>query len=109
MSCWAGAKIAHELKGLYKREATHGGRPEPCTPLTMFKLMLLASGVFRRKRHWSTRRRCASTSWCSTGVEPGDGSFTDATNICRFRNRLVAVKLDQVLLHPAFLSVPNHD
>nr|WP_255719343.1 transposase [Pelomonas sp. P8] len=33
-----------------------------------------------------------------TGFEPGDGSFPDATTICRFRNRLVTAKLDQVLL-----------
>ena len=32
-----------------------------------------------------------------TGFEPGD-PFPDATTICRFRNRLVAAKLDQVLL-----------
>ena len=35
------AEIAHKLKGLYKREATHGGGPEPYSPLAMFKLMLL--------------------------------------------------------------------
>lgn len=35
------AEIAHKLKGLYKREATHGGGPEPYAPLAMFKLMLL--------------------------------------------------------------------
>ena len=35
------AEIAHKLKGLYKRDATHGGWPEPYTPLAMFKLMLV--------------------------------------------------------------------
>ena len=34
-------EIAHKLKGLYKREATHGGGPEPYSALAMFKLMLL--------------------------------------------------------------------
>ncbi|MFG6448320.1 transposase [Roseateles sp. BYS180W] len=34
-------EIAHKLKGLYKREATHGGGPEPYAALAMFKLMLL--------------------------------------------------------------------
>lgn len=33
-----------------------------------------------------------------TGFEPRDGSLPDATTICRFRNRLVTGKLDQVLL-----------
>lgn len=33
-------EIAHKLKGLYKREATRGGGPEPYAPLAMFKLML---------------------------------------------------------------------
>jgi IS5 family transposase len=34
-------EISHKLKGLYKRETTHGGGPEPYAPLAMFKLMLL--------------------------------------------------------------------
>lgn len=34
--------IAHKLKGLYRREITRGGGPEPYyAPLSMFKLMLL--------------------------------------------------------------------
>jgi IS5 family transposase len=40
-----------------------------------------------------------------TGFEPGDGSFPDATTICRFRNRLVAAMLDQVLLRRVNLQL----
>jgi len=30
------AEIAHKLKGLYKRELTRGGGPQPYEPLSMF-------------------------------------------------------------------------
>ena len=33
--------INHKLKGLYRREETHGGGPTPYDPLSMFKAMLL--------------------------------------------------------------------
>jgi hypothetical protein len=39
--------IAHKLKGLYKREASNGGGPQPCEPLSMFKLMLLGQWPVR--------------------------------------------------------------
>ena len=33
--------VSHKLKGLYRRDKTHGGSPEPHAPLSVFKLMLL--------------------------------------------------------------------
>ena len=33
--------ISHKLKGLYRREETHGGGQTPYDPLSMFKAMLL--------------------------------------------------------------------
>lgn len=92
------AEIAHKLKGLYKREATHGGGPEPYAPLAMFKLMLLGQWHGLSDTQLEHALKVRLDFMVFTGFEPGDGSFPDATTICRFRNRLVAAKLDQVLL-----------
>lgn len=91
-------EIAHKLKGLYKREATHGGGPEPYAPLAMFKLMLLGQWHGLSDTQLEHALKVRLDFMVFTGFEPGDGSFPDATTICRFRNRLVTAKLDQVLL-----------
>lgn len=92
------AEIAHKLKGLYKREATHGGGPEPYAPLAMFKLMLLGQWHGLSDTQLEHALKVRLDFMVFIGFEPGDGSFPDATTICRFRNRLVAARLDQVLL-----------
>lgn len=90
--------IAHKLKGLYKREQTHGGGPEPYVPLSMFKLMLLGQWHGLSDTQLEQALKVRLDFMVFTGFEPADGDFPDATTICRFRNRLVAAKLDQVLL-----------
>lgn len=92
------AEIAHKLKGLYKREVTQGGGPEPYAPLSMFKLMLLGQWHGLSDTQLEHALKVRLDFMVFTGFEPSDGSFPDATTICRFRNRLVSAKLDQVLL-----------
>lgn len=74
-----------------------GRRSEPYAPLSMFKLMLLGQwhGLSDAQPEQALKVRIDFMVF--TGFEPGD-AFPDATTICRFRNRLVAAKLDQVLL-----------
>ncbi len=90
--------IARKLKGLYKREASHGGGPEPYSPLAMFKLMLLGQWHKLSDPQLEQALKVRIDFMVFTGFEPAAGSFPDATTICRFRNRLVSAKLDQVLL-----------
>ena len=92
------AEIAHKLRGLYKREATHGGGPEPYAALGMFKLMLLGQWHGLSDTQLEHALKVRLDFMVFTGFEPGQGSFPDATTICRFRNRLVVARLDQVLL-----------
>lgn len=91
-------EISHKLKGLYKREATNGGGPEPYAPLSMFKLMLLGQWHGLSDTQLEHALKVRLDFMVFTGFEPGAGGFPDATTICRFRNRLVQAKLDQVLL-----------
>lgn len=99
------AEIAYELMGLYKREATHGGGPEPYAPLAMFELMQLGQwhGLSVTQLEHALKVRLDFIVF--TGFGPGGGSFPDATTICRFRNRLVAAMLDQVLLRRVNLQL----
>lgn len=95
------ADIAHKLKGLYKREATRGGGPEPYEPLAMFKAMLLGQWHNLSDSQLEQALRVRIDFMVFTGFEPvfgAKGNFPDATTLCRFRNRLVEAKLDQVLL-----------
>jgi len=92
------ADIAHKRKGLCKRETSKGGGPEPYAPLSMFKLMLLGQWHSLSDTQLEHALKVRLDFMVFTGFEPGDGSFPDATTICRFRNRLVTAKLDQVLL-----------
>lgn len=90
--------IAHKLKGLYKLETSKGGGPEPYAPMSMVKLMQLGQwhGLSDTQLEHALKARLDFMVF--TGFELGDGSFPDATTICRFRNRLVTAKLDHVLL-----------
>ena len=92
------AEIAHKLKGLYKRELTRGGGPQPYEPLSMFKLMLLGQWHNLSDPQLEQALKMRIDFMVFTGFEPTAGEMPDATTICRFRNRLVAAKLDQVLL-----------
>lgn len=91
------AAISSKLKGLYRREISEAGGPEPYAPLSMFKAMLLGQwpGLSDTELEHSLRVRMDFVAF--TGLEPEDG-LPDATTLCRFRNRLVQAKLDQVLL-----------
>jgi IS5 family transposase len=90
--------IAHKLKGLYKREASHGGGPQPYEPLSMFKLMLLGHWHNLSDPQLEQALKMRIDFMVFTGLEPTAGEMPDATTICRFRNRLGTAKLDQVLL-----------
>lgn len=92
------AEIGHKLKGLYKREASQAGGPEPYAPLSMFKLMLLGQWHGLSDMQLEQALKVRIDFMVFSGFEPADGAIPDATTICRFRNRLVNAKLDQVLL-----------
>lgn len=91
--------IDNQLVGLYKREQTHAGGPEPYHPLSMFKLMLLGQwhNLSDEKLEHALTVRIDFMAF--TGFEPDDKGFPDASTICRFRNRLVQAQLDTQLLH----------
>ena len=89
--------ISHKLKGLYRREETHGGGPTPYDPLSMFKAMLLGQWHGLSDTQLEQALKVRIDFMVFTGFEPGM-DFPDATTLCRFRNRLVHAKLDQVLL-----------
>ena len=91
-------EIDRQLVGLYKREFSHGGGPEPFAPLGMFKLMLLGQWHGLSDTELERALRVRVDFMVFTGFEPGEVGFPDATTICRFRNRLVKAKLDQRLL-----------
>ena len=90
-------RIEGKLVGLYKREQTRGGGPEPYSPLGMFKLVLL--GQWHRlsdaQLEEALRVRLDFLVFCE--LDLGD-ALPDHTTICRFRNRLVAAGLDEKLL-----------
>ncbi|WP_235587583.1 IS5 family transposase [Tepidimonas taiwanensis] len=92
------AVIGAQLKGLYRRELTRGGGPEPYAPLSMFKLMLLGQwhGLSDAELERALKVRIDFMVFC--GFDPSAGEMPDASTICRFRNRLVQAKLDQRLL-----------
>lgn len=90
--------VSHKLKGLYRREETHVGGPEPYAPLSMFKLMLLGQWHGLSDAQLEQALKVRIDFMVFTGFEPAAGVFPDASTICRFRNRLVVAKFDQVLL-----------
>lgn len=89
--------IAARLVGLYRREQTNGGGPQPYDPLGMFKLMLLGQwhGLSDTQLEEALRVRLDFLVFC--GFDLGV-NLPDSTTICRFRNRLVSAALDASLL-----------
>lgn len=92
------AEIDRQLVGLYRREASNAGGPQPYAPLGMFKLMLLGQWHGLSDTELERALKVRIDFMVFTGFEPGEPGFPDATTICRFRNRLVQAKLDQRLL-----------
>ncbi len=90
--------IAAQLKGLYQRELSGAGGPEPYSPLGMFKLMLLGQWHGLSDAQLEQVLRVRLDFMVFTGFEPSAGELPDASTICRFRNRLVNAGLDQKLL-----------
>lgn len=90
--------VSRKLKGLYRREESHGGGPERYAPLSMFTLMLLGQWHGLSDAQLEQALKVRIDFMVFTGFEPAAGEFPDASTICRFRNRLVVAKLDQVLL-----------
>ena len=90
--------IAAQLKGLYQREISGAGGPEPYSPLGMFKLMLLGQWHGLSDAQLEQALRVRLDFMVFTGFEPSAGELPDASTICRFRNRLVKAELDQKLL-----------
>ena len=62
--------IDRQRKGLYKRELSGAGGPEPYLPLGMFRLMPLASGMACPMPSCNTRCAYAWTSWSSRALNP---------------------------------------
>ena len=90
--------IRSQLTGLYQREVTGAGGPEPYSPLGMFKLVLLGQWHGLSDAQLEQALRVRLDFMVFTGFEPAAGEMPDASTICRFRNRLVKAELDQKLL-----------
>ena len=90
--------IAGQLTGLYQREISGAGGPQPYSSLGMFKLMLLGQWHGLSDAQLEQALKVRIDFMVFTGFEPAAGEFPDTSTICRFRNRLVTAKLDQVLL-----------
>lgn len=92
-------EIQAQLAGLYKRDASGAGGPEPYDRLGMFKLMLLGQWNNLSDAQLQHALRVRLDFMVFSGFEPGAGALPDASTICRFRNRLAAADgLDQKLL-----------
>jgi IS5 family transposase len=89
--------IRASLKGIYQREASGAGGPEPYDPVSMFRLMVLGQwhSLSDGELEKALAVRIDFLVFC--GFDLGE-ALPDATTICRFRNRLAKAKLDQVLL-----------
>jgi IS5 family transposase len=89
--------IEAKLVGLYKREKSGAGGPEPYSPLSMFKLVLL--GQWHRlsdmQMEQALKVRLDFLVFC--GFDLG-AELPDHSTICRFRNRMVTARLDDKLL-----------
>jgi IS5 family transposase len=90
--------IAAQLKGLYQREISGAGGPEPYCPLGMFKLMLLGQWHGLSDAQLEQALRVRLDFMVFSGFEPSAGELPDASTLYRFRNRLVKAELDQKLL-----------
>jgi IS5 family transposase len=97
----------HRLKGLYKREASLGGGPEPFDPIVMFKALLLGQwhNLSDAGLEEALRVRLDFMLFC--GFELHD-EVPDATTLCRFRNRLVKAKKLASLLHEINRQLQQH-
>lgn len=78
-----------KLRGLYKRELTHGGGQEPFDRLMMLKAILL--GQWHSLSDAALEQAlCVRIDFLqSCGLSLLD-KIPDETTLCRFRNRLVA-------------------
>lgn len=92
---WGEVRAA--LKGIYQRERSGAGGPEPYDPVSMFQLMLL--GQWHSLSDGELERALAVRIdflvFC--GFDLGM-PLPDATTICRYRNRLAVAGRHQVLL-----------
>jgi IS5 family transposase len=90
-------RIERQLVGLYQREVTNGGGPEPYPALAMFKAILLGQWFNLSDAELQRALRLRLDFMVFTGFEPG-ARVPDESTLCRFRNRLIAADLDQVLM-----------
>lgn len=88
--------IKEALSKIYKNEFKHVAGVKPYSSLSMFKALLLQAwhGLSDPKLEEALRVRIDFMLFTGLGLEE---STPDETTLCRFRNRLVQVGLDQVL------------
>ena len=80
--------VSHKLKGLYRREETHDGGPEPYAAPSMFKLMLLGQWHGLSDAQLEQALKVGIDFMVFTGFEPAAGVFPNASTICQFRTGL---------------------
>ena len=97
----------HHLKGLYRREASLGGGPEPFDPIVMFKALLLGQWHSLSDVDLEEALRVRLDFMLFCGFELHD-AVPDATTLCRFRNRLVKAKKLASLLHEVNRQLQRH-
>jgi IS5 family transposase len=85
------------LHGIYRRDESKAGGPEPYDSVSMFKLMLLGQWhqLSDTELEQALSVRIDFLLFC--GFDLGQ-ALPDSTTICRFRNRLARNELDQRLL-----------
>lgn len=89
--------IRTSLRGIYRRDESNGGGPEPYDSIMMFRLMLLGQWhhLSDVELEHALSVRIDFLLFC--GFDMGE-PLPDSTTICRFRNRLAKNQLDQKLL-----------
>lgn len=89
-------RIEGHLRGLHKREWTHGGGPNPYPPIKMFKALLLANWHQLSDQGLVDSLQVRLDFMLFTGFALGDELPNEST-FCRFRNRLQRMGLEQKL------------
>lgn len=97
----------HCLKGLYRREESLAGGPEPFDPVLMFKALLLGQWHCLSDVELEEALRVRLDFMLFCGFELHE-AVPDASTLCRFRNRLVKAKKLAILLHEVNGQLQRH-
>ena len=89
-------KLKPQLKGIHKNDINDQGRPKPYDPIKMFKALLLGPWYSLSDPALEEALSVRLDFMLFTGFELLE-EFPDETTICRFRNKLQQMRLDEKL------------